>query len=181
MEDETDGSLTLFGFLLNIDICKWAMAPGPAFISVSSVLKLVISGAHTHKRTHTYACIHVHAHTHIDESCLQANWNLDMDYSCLVDEPGESPNYEFQTSWPRCLVYDTILFWLFLRWKMLLVVSLSSVKMQAFRLTFNSQFSLSPYNSYPAQSTEHNTNFWDHGGQANFLYLKYFASFSHLF
>lgn len=76
------------------------MAPGAAFVCVSSVLKLVISGV----------CAHTHTHTHIDESCLQANWNLDMDYSCLVDEPGESPDYEFQTSWPRCKVCDMSLF-----------------------------------------------------------------------
>lgn len=69
--------------------------------------------------THTHTLTHIltHTHTYIDESCSQANWNLDMDYSCLVDEPGESPNYEFQTSWPRCTPYDPSLFWSLLKWK----------------------------------------------------------------
>lgn len=117
MEDGADGSLVPVWVLLNTHICKWAVAPGPAFVSVSSVLKLVISGVCMHRHTLT------HTLTHIDESCSQANWNLDMDYSCLVDEPGESPNYEFQTCWPTCMVYDIMMFWLVMRWKLLITVS----------------------------------------------------------
>lgn len=99
-----------------------------------------------------------HTHTHIDESCLQANWNLDMDYSCLVDEPGESLNYEFQTSWPRCMVYNTSLFDRCRGEKCCLLcldfLCAMHVKMHTFR------FQLSTNDSYPVQIM-HNVNFCD--------------------
>lgn len=100
--------------LFNQDVCKWVLAAGPEFICVSSVLKLVISGTRTHTRT----C------THIDESCLQANWNLGVDYSSLVDDPGESSNYEFQTSWPKSMMCKMHLLYFFLEVKMLLTLPL---------------------------------------------------------
>lgn len=83
--------LELVWVLFNVDISKWAAPRGsscvPAFITVS-YFRII--------------------HTRIDGSGLQANWNLNMDYSCVVDESGESPHYSFQTSWPICYAWNIL-------------------------------------------------------------------------
>lgn len=81
--------------LFNIDICKWGMAPGAAFVCVSSVLKLVISGvcAHTHTRIlMSLACRLIEIWTWIIHAWLMSLGNLltmnsrrvDLDVKCVI-------------------------------------------------------------------------------------------------